>query len=358
MEWLLRNANEGPEPRKLDWGQAAALKAIDNGLQRRDPDADRRWYVNGQGQTMVLVPGPVEFRMGSPGSEAGRNSGREIPHLRRIGRSFAIASKSVTVEEFQRFVKERPDMRRSNTSSEFSPDVDGPILFVTWYMAAQYCNWLSEKEGLPEAEWCYPKHSDIKEGMKPFPDYLKRKGYRLPTDAEWEYAARAGTLSSRYYGSPEELLPRYAWFLQNSQDRAWPVGQKRPNDLGLFDIQGNVWNWTQNSDYKYPGNVNGKPIEDIEDMKDVNDKSDRVLRGGAFVSPPLYVRSAYPLYFRPSFHHYGVGLPRQDLRLSLRRGNALRRSRYLPGKTHTGSNGAGSSTMHATDRDSSNSAGP
>ena len=284
VDWLLRNAKEGPEPRKLDWDQAAALRAIDKELRRRDPDGDRGWYVNGQGQTMVLVPGPVEFRMGSPGVES-RGRDDEIPHQQRIERSFAIANRSVTVEEFQLFLKERPDVTRPITK-EYSPDADGPIIAVSWFMAAQYCNWLSEKEGLPQAEWCYPKHADVKEGMKPYADYLHRKGYRLPTEAEWKCAARAGALSSRYYGSPEELLPRYAWFLRNSQDRAWPVGQKRPNDLGLFDVQGNVFNWTQNGYYNYPITANGKPAEDIEDIKDITDSISRVLRGGSFDDQP------------------------------------------------------------------------
>jgi len=306
VDWLLRNAKEGPEPRKLDWGQAAALKAIDDALRRREPDPDRGWYVNGQGQTMVLVPGPVEFRMGSPWSEA-RPYDNEIPHRRRIGRSFAIANKSVTVEEFQQFLKERPDVARANTR-ESSPDADGPINGVSWFVAAQYCNWLSEKEGLPQAEWCYPKHADVKEGMKPFPDALRRKGYRLPTEAEWEYAARAGTQSSRYYGSSEELLPRYAWFSQNSRDRAWPVGQKRPNDLGLFDVHGNVWNWTQNASDNYSGNVNGKPVEDIEDIKDIEDKLLRVLRGGGFLDHPVIVRSAYRSIVSPSYRGVTAGL--------------------------------------------------
>jgi eukaryotic-like serine/threonine-protein kinase len=71
--------------------------------------------------------------------------------------------------------------------------------------------------------------------------YLSHTGYRLPTEAEMEYATRAGAVTSRYFGETEELLPRYAWYVTNSQDRTWPVGSKKPNDLGLFDMHGNVW---------------------------------------------------------------------------------------------------------------------
>src|SRR5262249_23739273 len=146
------------------------------------------------------------------------------------------------------------------------PKADGPILAVNWFQAAQYCNWLSEKEGLPESEWCYPKHKAIKDGMRLPADFLKRKGYRLPTEAEWEYACRAGARTSHSYGRSVELLPRYAWFLDNSQDQAWPVGQKRPNDLGLFDMHGNVWNWVADPGYPYPQGPGLRVIIDQEDL--------------------------------------------------------------------------------------------
>src|SRR5262249_25125485 len=154
-----------------DWGQAKVLQQIDEEQKRRDretarggrPSAEgRRWYVNGQGQTMVLIPGPVEFRMGSPPSDPDWNDGSDVLHCRRIPRSYAIASRSVRVAEFQRFLKDRqrflkdrPDV--AHFLKRYSPEADGPIISVTWFEAAQYCNWLSEKEGLPETEWCYPK---------------------------------------------------------------------------------------------------------------------------------------------------------------------------------------------------------
>ena len=76
-------------------------------------------------------------------------------------------------------------------------------------------------------------------------DALKRTGYRLPTEAEWEYACRAGAITSRYYGLSIDLLEQYARYQANSQDHAWPCGSLLPNDLGLFDMLGNVYEWCQ-----------------------------------------------------------------------------------------------------------------
>jgi formylglycine-generating enzyme required for sulfatase activity/tRNA A-37 threonylcarbamoyl transferase component Bud32 len=312
IDWLLRHGKEGPLARPLDWGQAKALQKIDQELRRRDPDGKRRWYVNGQGQTLVLIPGPVEFRMGSPPWEADRVAENETPHRRRIGRSFALGSKAVTVEEFQRFLKDRPDVRHFYVK-RFSPEQGGPIIAVSWYGAALYCRWLSEKEGIAQAQMCYPPMAEIeksRDGVTPLrlpADYLSRTGYRLPTEAEWEYACRAGTVTSHSYGASVELLPRYAWILINAQDRAWPVGQKRPNDLGLFDLYGNVTNWCQEAAFSYPKQQGTKPITDKEDLRDITDLIYRLLRGGSFVNHALNVRSANRLPLRPSGGGNAVG---------------------------------------------------
>ena len=116
---------------------------------------DRRWFVNSQGQTFAVIEGPVEFRMGSPPTSRSAMPD-ETPHRRIIPRRFAIATKEVTVEQYQRFVKENPQFGiEPRTSRQYSPDPNGPMIAVTG-SAAAYCNWLSEQEGLPRGPVVLP----------------------------------------------------------------------------------------------------------------------------------------------------------------------------------------------------------
>src|ERR1019366_9162522 len=111
------------------------------------PGAKPQWYVNGQGQTMVVMPGPVTFVMGSPVTEAGRQD-YEPQHRRRIGRTFAIAAKSVTVEQYRQFDKGYALPKVYTRTAEL------PVVGTSWYQAAAYCNWLSKEEGIEEDQWC------------------------------------------------------------------------------------------------------------------------------------------------------------------------------------------------------------
>lgn len=321
-EWLLKT-----------WKQEAWLKQVNDEWAKDKEQREKRldsirqlltkeketpppqWFVNGQGQTMVVIPGPVNFLMGSPEAEAERERGKksERQHKKRIGRSFAIAAREVTVAQFLRFRKDH------EYHKQYAPTLDCPVNIVTWYDAVAYCNWLSKEEGIPEEQWCYiPKDGNkYEEGMKLAPNYLKRTGYRLPSEAEWEYACRAGAVTSRYYGESEELLGKYVWYTKNSLDRGMLPGMPgqlgvpgdclKPNDFGLFDMLGNALEWCQEPFGLYCPEEGGKPSEDIEDKGDISDRQPRVLRGGSFSYRAVIVRSAVRYSYVPTTRYGSVG---------------------------------------------------
>jgi formylglycine-generating enzyme required for sulfatase activity len=122
-------------------------------------------------------------------------------------------------------------------------------------------------------------------------DVLQRTGYRLPTPAEWEYACRSGTITSRYYGLTTDLLGRYAWYQANSDERAWSGGSLLPNDLGLFDMLGNAYEWMNDwFDAPRPW-ARGGYSDTINVSEHVLEKRPRLLLGGSFAQPPAGVRA-------------------------------------------------------------------
>ena len=133
-------------------------------------------------------------------------------------------------------------------------------------------------------------------------DALKRKGYRLPTEAEWEYACRAGAITSRYYGRSLDLLGKYSWFQANSRGRTWPCGERIPNDLGLFDMLGNQFEWCHNREYFYEPGQDGTVVDDAKGPQTVDGRAAlhharQFLQQAAGACPlglPLDVRAGNP----------------------------------------------------------------
>jgi formylglycine-generating enzyme required for sulfatase activity len=131
--------------------------------------------------------------------------------------------------------------------------------------------------------------------MRMKPGWLGLRGYRLATEAEWEYGCRAGAVTSRYFGETEELLDRYAWYTKQSQDRNMqPTGNLRPNDFGLFDMLGNSVEYCHSAEQAYPSGASGvvPDLEDDKDLKDIPNDRLRVMLGGAFRDKAYLVRCA------------------------------------------------------------------
>jgi formylglycine-generating enzyme required for sulfatase activity len=286
--WLLRR-----------WQMADRLARIDRELPRVRPGLPPgpvpkpRWEINGQGQTFAVIPAPGTFEIGSPPDEQGRQPDEDRRRV-RIDYPFAVAVKLVTVAEFKKF---RPDFEYLK---QYSSTPDAPINSVSWYDAMAYCNWLSEQEKIPKDQWCYEPNArgEYAEGMKVKADYQDLAGYRLPREAEWEYAARAGTGTAWSHGSDEAMLGSYAWYNVNATSTMHPVGTLKPNGLGLFDVHGNTWQWCQ---------------DDRQEQVEGKKPPGPALRGGAFNCGAWLVRSAHRLTDMPADRRstlYGIRVAR------------------------------------------------
>ncbi len=312
-EWTLRQL-----------GALATIAEVQTAYSTGAAVGDRRWYLTktsgklssssglpaaASSLSFAIIDADKEFLMGSPVSETERFKGptgkNEIRHRRRIGRRFAIGMHEITVAQFRSFRSDH-DFDRTKAREE-----DAPANDLTWYDAAAYCNWLSEQEGIPRDQWCYDPDQSFAEGMTLVGDYLQRKGYRLPSEAEWEYACRAGTTTAHYFGETETLLGKYAWYTKTSGDK-WmlPVGTLRPNGIGLFDMQGNVLELCQNRSRFYDTDL--ARMGDKEQTGKLSNSQSQVLRSGSFYDLANEVRSAYRRGYLPgnSFDYLGFRVAR------------------------------------------------
>ena len=226
------------------------------------------------GIAMVVIPAG-SFEMGS---KHGRED--EQPTHKVWIDSFLMDRHEMTQAMFEKFGKEVP---LPNPSHFKGPDL--PVEQVTWPNAARFCNARSRFEGLQP---CYNEDT----GECDF----QAAGYRLPTEAEWEYACRAGTTADYSFGSEARSLDGYAWHAGNSDKKTHPVGQKQPNPWGLFDMHGNVAEWCQ--DVYDKGYYKSSPEQN---PRGPPDGKEYVLRGGSWKSNAEALRSAYRLGETPGF---------------------------------------------------------
>jgi formylglycine-generating enzyme required for sulfatase activity len=178
-----------------------------------------------------------------------------------------------------------------NNPSYFKGD-NLPVECVSWYDAVEYCNRLSEKEKLTPAYTINGTNVTWDRNAN---------GYRLPTEAEWEYAAKGGNGSPGNYAySGSNNIDEVAWYQENSARSTQEVGAKKPNGLGLYDMSGNVYEWCWDWYGNYPNEAQTDPIG-------ASSGSFRVDRGGSWGDWVQYVRSALRYYSTPSFRSYSLG---------------------------------------------------
>jgi serine/threonine protein kinase/formylglycine-generating enzyme required for sulfatase activity len=270
------------------WGQppltAGAYPSV---VRTNRPPLARNWFVNGQGITMIRIPAG-HFTMGDDTGDED-----ESAHAVALTRDLYLADREVTVAWYQEFVNdvrgdpgypviELPSADRDNYQF-FNPSADCPMQQVSWYDAIKFCNWLSRKEGLTP---CYRFRGTGNDESTWVCDW-EATGYRLPTEAEWEYACRARSQTDYSFGNDQSLLPEYFHPHGDARVRTWPAGWKLPNGWGLFGMHGSVWEWC--GDLYAEAYYLESPSEDPTGP---GLGTERVMRGGLFFSIRNDVRSS------------------------------------------------------------------
>ncbi|MGM0488128.1 MAG: formylglycine-generating enzyme family protein [Planctomycetota bacterium] len=243
-------SDTGQEADEAERRQRETAKALDQ----------REEITNSIGMALKLIPAG-EFMMGSPEDEEDRNEDEGPQHRVRITQPFYLGETEVTQGQWEAVMESQPwdGERYAEEGSDYAAS------WISWEDAVAFCERLSEKEG---------------------------RTYRLPTEAEWEYACRAGTDTAYSFGDDPSELGEYAWFVDNAmnvgEQYAHEVGRKRANYFGLYDMHGNVWEWCADwYDSDYYGD------SPTEDPSGPTSGSDRVYRGGGWAFAAWRCRSSY-----------------------------------------------------------------
>jgi formylglycine-generating enzyme required for sulfatase activity len=246
------------------------LLSLAEHLQAQQP----KQITNSIGMKLMLIPKGT-FMMGSPESEQGRFE-NETQHDVTISKDYYLGVYEVTQAQHEKVMGKNPSHFQGAIVGNENADL--PVENVSWEDAVEFCKKLSD---LPEE---------------------KKAGrvYRLPTEAEWEYACRAGSKTSYSFGSNSKSLGDYAWFVDNSSEHTHPVGEKKANAWGLYDMHGNAWEWCSDRHGAYPKGA-------VSDPSGPNRGTSRVIRGGGWDLGAAVCRSAFRLRYTPSFRNIYLG---------------------------------------------------
>jgi formylglycine-generating enzyme required for sulfatase activity len=216
------------------------------------------------GITLEMIKIPAgSYLMGSNESDS------EKPQHQVNLQEFYLGKYPVTQEQYQAIM--------GNNPSEFKDNPKNSVEQVSWDDAQEFCQKLSEKTG---------------------------RKYRLPSEAEWEYACRAGTQTRYYFGDDEKQLGEYAWYSKNSGSKTHPVGQKKPNNWRLLDMHGNLWEWCEDGWHE---NYENAPTNGSSWNENYSQTNLRPLRGGSWVNYPRNCRSAFRDVFDADNCDYDIG---------------------------------------------------
>ncbi|TVR45324.1 MAG: hypothetical protein EA425_18315 [Puniceicoccaceae bacterium] len=279
-----------------------------NGPLDADPDP----------KAMVHIPAG-QFTMGSPGEEPGRHPW-ETQHEVVLTRSFTMGRIEVPWSLWSEVRNWAVKHGYTDLGPGFhgipiqSDDADHPVVGVSWWDVIKWCNARSEMEGLTPvyyADEAFPPDAVVRTGMASIHANLDANGYRLPTEAEWEYAARAGVPTAFYTGPiidatdarvPDPNANEAGWHAGNSERTTHAGGQKLANGWGLWDMLGNVFEWTWDWYGPYP--TDNQPVVDPTGP---GAGTQRVLRGGSMMNPPRHLRAAHRHAVAPATAFYNIG---------------------------------------------------
>ncbi|MGD8731205.1 MAG: SUMF1/EgtB/PvdO family nonheme iron enzyme [Anaerolineales bacterium] len=220
---------------------------------------------------MVRVE-PGEFLMGSD-----EGLPKETPlHKVTITRPFSIGQYPVTNKEFSQLCQV--------TKKCSFPDDSLPVIGVDWYQAVEYCNWISECAGLTP---CYSGKGKFTKCD------FSTDGFRLPTEAEWEFAARGGNVSKGFLYAGSDEPDDVAWYAENSEGKPHPVGEKLSNELGIYDMSGNAWEWCW--DWFDEGYYDGSPEMDPQGPENPpgGPMPSKSRRSGSYLEDAHYIRVTF-----------------------------------------------------------------
>ena len=258
-------------PSNISKGIVLMLIFFVDQLQAQTP----KEITNSIGMKLVLIPKGT-FMMGSPETEKGRQE-NETQHEVTISKDYYLGVYEVTQAQYEKVMGKNPSHFQGAIVGNENADL--PVENVSWDDAVEFCKKLSD---LPEE---------------------KKAGrvYRLPTEAQWENACRAGSKTAYLFDDEEGLLPEYGWFNRNSSNRTHTVGLLEPNAWGLYDMHGNVWEWCSDWYGEYPKGA-------VRNPTDPKVGSDRVCRGGSWDFEAANCRSAFRNWNYPSLRldYYGL----------------------------------------------------